>query len=64
MTVEGNCIYHQESRKMDEDQAAYVCIANAQSLDGTIPSGQLKLGFEITLTSCIDSKIGGTTVIL
>jgi hypothetical protein len=57
---EDNC----ESRKMDKDQAAYVCIANAQSLNGTIPSWQLKSGFEITLTSRVDSKIGGTTVIL
>jgi hypothetical protein len=30
-----------ESRKMDKDQAAYVRIANAQSLDGMIPSRQL-----------------------
>jgi hypothetical protein len=53
-----------ESRKMDEDQAAHVRIANAQSLNGTIPSRQLKLGFEITLTSRFDSKRGGTTAIL
>jgi hypothetical protein len=49
---------------MDKDQAAYVRIANAQSLDDTIPSRQLKSGFEITLTSRVDSEIGGTTVIL
>jgi hypothetical protein len=68
MTVEGNKSIikedDSESRIMDKDQAAYVRIANAQSLDGTIPSRQLKLGFEFTLTSCIDSKIGDTTVIL
>jgi hypothetical protein len=53
-----------ESRKMNEDQAAYVRIANAQNFAGTIPSRQLKSGFEITLTSRVDSEIGGTTVIL
>jgi hypothetical protein len=45
-----------ESRKIDKDQAAYVRIANAQSLDGMIPSRQLKLDFEITLTSRIDNR--------
>jgi hypothetical protein len=38
-----------ESRKMDKDQATYVRIANAQSLDRTIPSRQLKLGLRSPL---------------
>jgi hypothetical protein len=42
---------------MDEDQAAYVHIANAQSLDGTTPSMQLTSSFEITLTSRGDTAV-------
>jgi hypothetical protein len=49
---------------LEEDRAAYVRIANAQSLSGTIPSGKLMSGFEMTLLSCADNKIGGTAVIL
>jgi hypothetical protein len=52
------------AKKLEEDTAAYVRIANARSLSGTIPSGNLTSGFEMTLTSCADNKIGGTVVIL
>ncbi len=52
------------AKKLEEDTAAYVRIANAQSLSDTIPSGKLTSGFEMTLTSHTDNKIGGTAVIL
>ncbi len=52
------------AKKLEEDTAAYVRIANARSLSGTIPSGKLMSGFEMMLTSCADNKIGGTVVIL
>ncbi len=45
-------------RKLEED-AAYVRIANARSLKGTIPSGQLNSGFEFTLVSCNTADISG-----
>ena len=51
-------------RKLEEDKAAYVRIANARSLKGTIPSGQLNSGFEFTLVSRNTADIGGARVIL
>jgi hypothetical protein len=51
-------------RKLEEDKAAYVRIANARSLKGTIPSEQLNSGFEFTLVSRNTTDIGGARVIL
>ncbi len=51
-------------RKLEDDKAAYVRIANARSLKGTIPSGQLNSGFGFTLVSHNTADIGGARVIL
>jgi hypothetical protein len=48
----------------DEDNAAYVRIANERSLKGTIPSGQLSSGFEFTLESRNSVDISHARVIL
>jgi hypothetical protein len=47
-----------------KDEAAYVCIANARSLKGAIPSGQFSSGFEFTLTSHDPADISNAQVIL
>jgi hypothetical protein len=51
-------------RKFEDDKAAYVRIANARSLKGTIPSGQLNSGFEFTLVSRNTADIGCARVTL
>jgi hypothetical protein len=51
-------------RNLKDDKAAYKHIANAHSLKGTIPSGQLNSGFEFTLVSRNTADIGGARVIL
>jgi hypothetical protein len=47
-----------------EDEAAYVRIANARSLKGTIPAGKFSSGFEFTLTSRDSADISNARVIL
>jgi hypothetical protein len=54
----------EEDRELDEEKAAYVRIANARSLKGTIPSGQLNSGFEFTLVSRDTADISNARVIL
>ena len=54
----------EEDRELNEEKAAYVRIANARSLKGTIPSGQLNSGFEFTLVSRDTADISNARVIL
>jgi len=55
---------NEEDRELDKDKAVYMCVANACSLKGTIPSGQLNSGFEFTLFSLDTSDITHARVIL
>ena len=55
---------NEEDRELDEDKAAFMRVANARSLKGTIPSGQLNSGFEFTLISRNTSDIAHARVIL
>ncbi len=64
LTKDYKAVQIDEDRKLEDDKAAYVHIANARSLKGTIPSGQLNSGFEFTLVSRNTADIGGARVIL
>ena len=55
---------NEEDRELDEDKAAFMRVANARSLKGTIPSGQLNSGFKFTLVSRDTSDITHARVIL
>ena len=57
-------VKHEEVPFSAEDEDAYVRIANARSLKGTIPSGQFSSGFEFTLTSRDSADISNARVIL
>jgi hypothetical protein len=64
LTKDYKAVQIDDDRKLKDDKAAYVRIANARSLKGTFPSGQLNSGFEFTLVSHNTNDIGGARVIL
>ena len=54
----------EEDRELNEENATYVRIANARSLRGTIPSGQLNSGFEFIVRGAANSTTQGVILSL